>query len=440
MWHRSSRWTLAAFAFAVVAGFIAWLILGRGERTHRLPDGREFSIVAVTYGTNHVLEEGPPWARLIARLGSRSMATRFGYRSSGVYSTALPSVMVWTRWFSGNSNSAPQFSSVGDVRGTETEPTQFLSTETVTPKRNGAYVAWRFENYPRVQKEFALRFYEYDLFRIRARREGEVRVRNPAPFAALTGFVPVAPVTATNGVLDCTLLSLTCGGAPPKRPLTAKNAIAPWATAEFEFREDGLPTSEWTVKRLEAFGSTGNYFTSDRLVIELENGRRVAHFTGAFWRDETDWRLVAEVAPTRNFPAESLWTVRLPTSAFGHETLRTNFLAPERGLRDFRLAVGPANVDMRGEVSPERLVAILRANFTPAAPDLYVDIAGAVDDRGRDLRIRSFVPRTGACDADVTLLASAEFVDLTFAIHRSRRLEFRVRPQIISTNAPVNKP
>jgi hypothetical protein len=90
MWHRPSRWTLAAFAFAAVAGLIAWLILGRSSRTMCLADGREFSVVAVTYGTNHVLEGGPLWSRLIARCGSRSMAYRFGYRSSGNYPSLCP--------------------------------------------------------------------------------------------------------------------------------------------------------------------------------------------------------------------------------------------------------------------------------------------------------------------------------------------------------------
>jgi hypothetical protein len=223
--------------------------------------------------------------------------------------------------------------------------------------------------------------------------------------------------------------------------LTAKNAIAPWATAEFEFRENGQPTTEWTVKRIEALGVTGNYFAGDRLAIELEEGRRVAHFTGAFWPDEPDWRLFAEVSPTHNFPEESLWTIRLPTRAFAHQTLRTNLQAQTRGLSSFQLALGPANVDKRGNASPERLVAFLRTSFTPTAPDVYVDIGSAVDNEGRELRVtRSFMQRKGAVEADIELPTNAQYVDLTFAIHRSRRLEFRVRPQIISTNAPVNKP
>jgi len=220
--------------------------------------------------------------------------------------------------------------------------------------------------------------------------------------------------------------------------LTAKNAVAPWVAAEFEFRENGKPTTEWTVKHIEAFGATDNYLTGDRLVIELEEGRRVAHFTGAFWKDEPDWKLVAEVSPTRDFPSESLWTIRLPTRFLLNNMLITNLQAQVRGLLSFQLTVGP---DLRGKASPGRRVAFLRANYTPAAPDLYVDIASAVDDQRRELRVtRSFLPRKGAFEADIELPTNAQYVDLSFAIHRSRRLEFRVRPQIVSTNAPVNKP
>ena len=437
MWYRPSRWTLAAFAFAVAAGLIAWLVLGRGERPVRLADGREFSVVAVTYGTNHVFAQGPPWARLVARYRSRSAAYRFGYRSSGFFPSAVPSVMVWTRWSSGNSNVPPRFASVAGPDGFETEPVNVTSYLEKFPKSNEVSIAWRFENYPRLQKEFTLRFYEYDLFRVRGRRAGEVAVRNPARIVKPPPSAPAAPVKATNGVLEVTLNSLRCGGPPPRRPLTAKSAIAPWVTAEFEFRENGQPTTNWTVKRIEAFGTTGNYFSGDRLAVELEEGRRVARFTGAFWQEEMDWKLVVEVAPTRNFPADSLWTLRLPTRAFLRQSFVTNLQAEVRGLRNSQLAIGPAHVDLRGKAAPERRVAFLRVNYSPVSPDLHVDLASATDDQGRELIIaRSLASRPGSCEADMELLFNAELVDLTFAIHHSRKLEFRLRPAFVSTNAP----
>lgn len=437
MGHRPSRWTLAAFAFAVVAGFIAWLILGRGGRTMRLADGREFSVVAVTYGTNHVFEEGPPWARLMARFGSRSTASRFGYRSSGYIPSTVPSVMIWSRWAVENSNGPPRFASVADAHGIATEPVDATSKQVSYPKT----VAWRFENYPRLQKEFKVRFYDYDLFRVRARREGEVAVRNPVAIVKPPAPASSAPVNATNGVLECTLRSLLCGGPPPRRPLTARNAIAPWVTARFEFRENGQPATDWTIKRVESVGATGNYFMGDRLAEELEEGRRVARFTGAFWQDEMDWKLIVEVTPTRNFPAESFWTVRLVTSAFLHESFATNLQAEARGLRHARVTIVPAIGDTLQPDKPGLRVVALRINYTPDAPDLYVDVAGATDGEGHELRVTpSPSPRAGLSEANVELLSNTHDLNLTFAIHRSRKLEFRVRPEFVSTNAPSTFP
>jgi hypothetical protein len=443
MWYRPSRWTLAAFAFAVVAGFIAWFILGRDAPMLRLPDGREFSIAAVTYGTNHVLEGGPIWARFVAHYGPRSTAYRLGYKSSGAYPSTVPSIVIWTRWSASNTNVPPQFASVVSAHGFETEPVSACLNQTLVSNINGVgvFVAWRFENYPRLQREFTLRFYEYDLFRVRARYEGEVIVRNPSPLAKRPVSVPGAPVNATNGLLECVLTSLRCGGPPPRRPLTAKSAIAPWVTAEFEFRENGQPTTNWTIKRIEAFGATSNYFFGDRLVVELEEGRRVAHFTGAFWPDEVDWKLVAHVAPTRNFPAESLWTIRLPTGAFLHEAFVTNLQAEAQGVRNCRLSIGLEGGDLFQPNNPGLRLAKLRVNYTPDASDLFVDIASATDDQGREiLTSRSLSPRPGSCEADMKSLFNAQYVDLTFATHRSRKLEFRVRPVLVSTNAQLNKP
>jgi hypothetical protein len=440
MWHRPSRRTLAAFAFAVVAAVMAWLVLGGRERTRRLADGREYSIVAVTYGTKHVIEEGPLWARLIAR-GSRAMAYRFGFRSSGAYTSAAPSLMVWTRWAAGHSNMPPRYASLADRHGFETEPIVASANERVWPKHDGVNMAWRFENYSRLQKDLELRFYESDPFRSRTWREGALTVRNPAPAAKRRSSAPAAPVKATNGTLEVTLTRLDSGGPPPRRPLTVRGAIAPWVTAEFEFREQGRPTTDWTIKRIDAFGATGNHVVGDRLVVELEEGRRVARFTAAFWKDEPDWSVLVEVTPTRNFPEGTLWTARLPARAFLGEALSTNLPAATHGLIQFRLAVGPASFIPGTGAAPERRVTSLKAYFTPSAPDLHVDIARAVDDTGREGRVTpSLMPRTGICEASVELLDGASFVDLTFAVHRSRKVEFRVRPMFVSTNAPMNAP
>jgi hypothetical protein len=349
--------------------------------------------------------------------------------------------MFWTRWPFGNSNMPPRFASVSGANGFETDPVDARLNQSMVSNTDRLIVAWQFENYPRLQKEFTLRFYEYDLFRVRARREGEVTVRNPTSIGKSSPPPPVAPVKVTNDVLECALASLRCGGPPPRRPLTAKSAIAPWVTAEFEFREKGQPATNWTVKRIEAFGATGNYISGDRLVVELEEGRRVARFTGAFWQDELDWKLVAHLTPIRDFPTESLLTLRLPTAAFLHDSFVTNLQAETRGLSHSRLAVGPAQVDLRGKLAPERRVAFLRVDYTPATLDLYVDVASAVDDQSRELPIaRSLSSRLGSCEADMELLADAQFVDLTFAIHRSRKIEFHVRPEFVSTNSHMNRP
>jgi len=50
----------------------------------------------------------------------------------------------------------------------------------------------------------------------------------------------------------------------------------------------------------------------------------VARFSGAFWQDETDLKLVADVARTRNFATDKLQTLLLPTSTFLHESFITN--------------------------------------------------------------------------------------------------------------------
>ena len=461
MMRRETRWILAAIAFAVVAGLLAWLIVRQDDGSIRLADGRTFRIVGVTYGTNHVFEQGPPWARLMARYGSKNLADRLGYWVSSSLSLS-PSVMVWTRWSAIQSNAPPNHASVVDAHGTEIEP-KYATVNLPWRKSQDRLLGWRFENYPRHQKEITVRFYEYEMFHVRSHRLSEVTVRNPSPNFITPAPAPSAPITTKDNALECTLVSLHAGEPPPRVPLSARNTIGSWATAEFEFRENGQPPTDWTVKRIDAFSASGNYSSNAQLVVNLVGNLRRVHFSGAFWTNELDWTIRAEVARTRDFLADSWWTIRLPASSLLRPSFQTNVEAASQGLRYFRLNVDPSNRNGMKSDTPNSSIASLTVRFMPVAPDVYLDVAHAADEQGRMVEVRDeewfweiqsqtdgkgrsvgnpfrTPPSSYTRRFDLQMPADTEFVDLTFAIHHSRKLEFRVKPVWVSTNVASSFP
>jgi hypothetical protein len=430
---RPPRWGAWALAFALLATGLYWLTAGRGDGSVRLAGGNSARVIGVTFGTNHVLETGPPWARLAHRLGARGVARRFGYKEySAPWPARLPCLMVWVAFTNPSTNPIPRYASVADMRGAETEPS-YQAAGVALSQTNETIAAWRFENFPRRQRRLLVRFYHYDLFQVRARHDGELAVQNPVPVVKPGPPMPPSPVSLRDGPLECSLSALRGGEPPP--PVTSRNSPAQWASAEFALRENGRPTTAWTVKRFEALGADGNRIVPLRPVMSLAGERRVVRFAGPLWPDEPGWQVDAEFVRVRDFPAEGLWTFRLAGAHLASSSFATNLTAAADGLEQpflLQLQIGLSY----GVVSAAPRQANLALKYKPADPDVHLSLARATDDAGREcLAVEPASARQGWLDAQLKLPVDALHVDLVFALHRSRKFTFRIRPTTASTNS-----
>jgi hypothetical protein len=429
---RLPRWGVWAAVFILAAGALGWWIHSHKQDVTRLADGRSVRVLAVTYGTNHLFETGPVWARLAHRLGAINWARRLGYqRYAAPTRTSLPSLMVWVAFPNPYTNPIPRYASVADVQGAETEP-GYQAVVIASPQTPEAMAAWRFDNFPRRQRRLRIRLYEYDLFQVRARYLGELPVENPV--RAVTPVSPEPPLSTTlrDGPLECSLLALRAGEPPP---VTARNSPAQWTSAEFTFRENNQPTTNWTVKRFEALGVDGNRIVPITRIVTLAGERRVVRFPGPLWPEEPEWQVTAEFVRTRDFPTTNLWTFRLPSACLAERTFATNLTAAADGLEQpflLQLQIGLPF----GVVSSAPRQANLALKYTPAGQEVYLDLTRVTDDTGSDcLAAAPYATRHGWLDAQLKLPATAAHVDLTFALHRSRTFTFRVRAVPGATNA-----
>jgi hypothetical protein len=401
---------------------------------------------AVTYGTNHVLIDGPLWARLAGRLLPRATAYKYGLLRNELHSR-VPTCVVWTRWRVPSNRPAARFVSVLDPQLVESEPSAAQLVQHV-PNSRDVIEAWLLENYPRRGRNLRLRFYDRDAAYRRV-FAGEVTVQNPFPGGS--GWnAPPPPVRVLEGSSEFALLSLRCRGGPPVEnastagllaPLELPSPfLAPWTDTDFAVLENGQPGSAWTVRSIAAAGVTGNRLASAYPAVELVDDRIRAHFPGALWSEEPDWKVTAEFSRARDYAPEELITIKSLNAVRSRFPVTTN-LSPQMEtngarLQSVTLVAGLSQIRpyRGGDYFPNSEVTLL---FTVRDDRTRVNLARVTDERGRAVRFgHSSDASAGKYTAALELPADATTLELTFAVHRSRFIEFLARPAWNFSNPP----
>lgn len=422
------RWTLAAIGFAVAAGALWLLVVGFGTSV-TFPDGREVSILAVTYGTNHVYVEGPVYAKLARRFISRPRVHRLGLRIFEQH-TPSPSLMIWTQWHLPSTNEAPRFASVLDGHEVESEPVHAAIDAPYRDEKR-AVMAWRFDNYPRFERQITMRFHRREPS-YQPRPVGEITVRLPGEAMAQqrSALAPFAPETVDRTGTTFALVNLRSGEPPPSALSNRYNFVAPPTTAWFEVRHGSEVDTNWIIRGVEAFGSTGNRFSLPQSQVLVTNGQIALAFFDVLWPDEPGWRLAVEFARVREFGTNGLVTLGPFPALRLAPPYTTNLLAEAHGISFGTLGIRATTWYLPFRRSPYRRTTDLSVAYASAERALRVDLAGVRDDLGRDLRFGDGIDQArGRYVAGLELLTNTTSVELTFAVHRSVVVEFNVRPE-----------
>lgn len=429
------RWWIVALVFVVCAGLLAFL-MPRRKADLQLPDGRAVSLLATTFGSRHVLEEGSILARWAAKVVGPGRAQRFGFRTLSM-SSLNPSMVVWTEWLTDGSNRPPRYASIRAEAGFETEPV-FLGAESSSPDRRRTVIGWKFENYPRRSAHLEIRFHD------------RPPPYHPNPLGAL-GFpsqpLPVVaafggqppPVSVEEDGITFTLARLTSGEELPIWRRAAETGLAPWTSAVFEVREGGALATNWTIRRIECLGATSNSFAMSYARMVNHDGLLTAGFANVLWPDEPDWKLTAEFVQTENFPVKDLWTLRGVPVSRTNSTFATNFIVAVHGGIAAGLSLRPAALQSAAHGGYLRTTD-LGLSFTSSVPEMRVELARIVDGGGRELRFGDgaaqwpFTGPNGRYQAGLELAEETTSIDITFAFQRPHRVTFVVKPAFVRTN------
>jgi hypothetical protein len=454
---RQKRLLIAAglLGLALLALALAFFFLPKTVRSGplTLPDGSVVRIVAVTYGTNHVV--GPPLWRALAQLPPSSQKLlgrwpRLGNLIASVRTTRTtdPTLIVWVE---GITNRATALS----VSSFEV----FLADESGFISGSSAWLTgwWfnpaelRFQALPRRGRIINLKFFFHKPDGT-YQPCGSLAFANPV-FGKFTQWQPESlPSTKRAGEVAVTLQTFSTGhdnNNPSYKSLDG-------ARGEIEFGTNRLYRNQnvcfihmssitdtnqvWRMVGAELSDATGNHLQSTSTTWGGASEDYFA-FEPGLWSDENAWKLKCEIKRTKGFAPEELLTFKdVPLGrlqATNHVGWTTNLNGVSVTI-DFISRRLPETNDTwsSGKMSDAHFLVSGMTN------GLLLDLLSVRANMGTKLEFPSWSSSGSEQNYYIkNIPVEATNADFTFAVHHSCTVEFMVRPEVgparlVFTNQP----
>jgi hypothetical protein len=448
---RSLVYPSMAAIVAILAG-TAWALSREPPplAVHRLPDGTVLHLEAVTVGPQHRLVRGRYWQRFLAPLLPPAVRGRSGATVCTYLGSSPGAVIFWTTWETSSRFTDWSRAVAFDEHGSQTEVTARAFQESVPP-RGEKVRGWVLPAFPRRGARLGLRLYVHGYHYPVA----EFAVPNPVrgPYPAWTPS-PL-PITRQQDALAFTLTELATGREAPRR-LWAWWGDRFWTHAAFRIQENGRPTDRWEPVGITLADATGNVLYTRNLQVPVPLGRYrqdgATHLRvlGNLPPDEAAWKLRAEFVPTRGFAPAELWTMHDIAVPKGDGETRSAAMASWYGQQLHLVVRAWVRPWFRGKL-------YLDTQLAPLVDGMRVGLVRATDDRGRAcLRLppgwldflpspaeaprpqleivspfRSYLQAeywSAGANYELTPPADAKRLNLTFAVVKSRFVDFLARP------------
>ena len=422
---------------AALAVGIWWALRTPPGRRLTLADGRVVTLAGVTYGTEHRFVQGPPFARVLAPILPPAWQRKLGLNAA-FHKSDRPTLMVWVMWRGGNANPRELTdASVFDDHGVECEPVRSQATLYLHDPPRGAIRGWEFKHFPRRAGTIGLRLYARGAV-YKPDRLAEFQFPNPAPRTYPAWTASPLPITVRAGEWEFSLVKFTTGEPIPDRDKPSRGWVAPWTSTAFHVGSNGQPSRAWTVPSLELTDATGNTANSYRSAASRIEGQPIFGLSAALWPDEPAWRLNVEFSRIVDFAPDELVSLPgLPVPERGTHSLIHTQAAVQGATFSGRLL---AHLETPVSIAHLRAGAELVVSLVPVE-GLRLRLVHAADDRGRELRhVPGYAEASGPHNFWLEMPPDARALDLTFAVTRSRFVEFVARPEFIRTNGVAPRP
>jgi hypothetical protein len=310
-------------------------------------------------------------------------------------------------------------------------------------RQGSEVVGVRLEGFPRRQGKFFLRVLENSNGG-QELSDQKIVIRNPAR-GSFAGWTPAPlPNTQDDGDVSVTLTKLATDADTPfhRGGEDADDVINKGVRAVFQVERNDHPVTNWEPVVVETSDVTGNQVTARSTRTEWDGHNGVTTYQYGLWPDEPVWKVRCEFTQKSDFADTELWTVPGISLRPGRQqdfygnrrgSANTNTVFAQADLNGFRVKVFPARVftDLPGTMQTQGGLTVQTEPALPAG--MRLTIVSLTDDMTNDItsyNAGSLGPgKITTCFYRLQDLGDATNLNLTLALHKSRFVEFTVKPQ-----------
>jgi hypothetical protein len=448
-------WIIIAALLVLPLGLLLMALTQTSRQSptrRRLPDGSMLELVSVSFSTNISYRSPQPnvWKQAVLNVLPSWLAHRLGlFRAAGAITMSNRFGETNLAIFTACGEVVPNYFSSAELEAADENGNTFAITESKgslfagsSSGRGSRIDAWVLAAFPRRGKTIHLRFLLRDPVTHRPTPVAQFVIPNPAPALYPVWAPETIPVMRHDGDLMINLVSFVVREKP--LPSSAQVAESKCLELAFDLQQKGTTNHSWRPKSVEFTDATGNHwvpfpdaltsFGTDRLF-----GLRV---DGALWPGETAWKARVEFSRTNDFSPDELWTIGGVPVPAPTEAVVLGAATNLHGARLQLIAISGPDAEQPGNLrwGTVKSLANISIRVTPLPEDRRLTLVAVRDEQGRQVRITpSYEGRSSEMVYGLSIPEGATELQLTFALHQSRFVEFLVRPASVLKSATREK-
>jgi len=272
-------------------------------------------------------------------------------------------------------------------------------------------------------------------------------IRNPAR-GSVTEWTPeLLPSIKEDDDVAVTLTKLAVGADMPyqRNQDDADDAANKGVQAVFQVERSGKPVTTWQPVSVVTTDATGNSLNGSISQNNWQDNNDTVIYQYGLWPDEPAWKIKFEFSQQSDFAPGELWTVQTIPLQPGRQrdfnnnarNSRTNAAVAEADLNGIHLKVFPAK-QFTDVGQNNYMQGGLTIQADPALPDgMRMTLVKLTDDQMNDVTHFDYgTMRNAAGGASTTTyryglrdIDGITNLNLTIALHKSRFVEFTVKPE-----------
>jgi len=417
-------WSVASILIIGIVAAAVWWELRPQVIT--MSDGSKLTLLAVQYGKKHAL------------------SVTGGTRRSNSLTTTNDTLVVWIR----QQHDAKEYHYFQYFAYDKAGTACVGANSSYGGNRQGnEVVGIRLDGFPRRQGKFLLRVQEQSNDGQELSDQKFV-IRNPVR-GSFSDWTPDSlPDAQQDDDVSVTLTKLVVGAAMPymRNNDDADDAMNKGVQATFNVERNGKPVTNWEPVSVETSDVTGNHVSGWMAGNNWNGNDGTATYQYGLWPDEPAWKLRLEFSQKSDFADSESWSVQdipvLPgrqMDFFNNRRNNTDSVFAETDLNGFHLKIftpkqftnAPPNSNPDGG---------LTIQTEPSLPEgMRMTVVKLTDDQTNDIGNMDYgMIKNGKITAyrfGLRDVVGATNLNLTIALHKSRFVEFTVKPEKAPTAA-----